>query len=102
MGQRGGGGCVGLVFGLVVLGLIVQYWYVALGTVVLIGVVAALVHWMSRALEREAERRGCAVCTGWSGSVLLTELDSARRDRLCGQHDAVLRRIEALEHVLAD
>lgn len=95
---------MGLLFALVAVGWVVENWIAILCTLAFVAAAVGRLRWMPHAVEqlvaRQEERRRCAVCSGWSGSVLLTDLDEGGRARLCPQHDAVLHRIEVLERDL--
>ena len=97
--DEAGLGCF-LVVGLVLLGLVIEYWWqiLVVGTITGVSVLAvALVAKAAAAwAERAEQRRRCPVCQSWSGSVLLTELD-AQGAGLCPAHLARWRRITGLE-----
>jgi len=97
----GGIGCFGLIAGLVLVSIVITFWWQILLTLLGLAVVAGLVAWGSASSQetarRLAERSACAVCQGWSGSVVLTDIDAAAASALCRDHGPVHRRIAALE-----
>ena len=98
--DQAGIGCCGLIAALVLLGLILEYWLQILLVGTLAGAVVLLAMHLTAAAQRAGQRRRCAVCQSWSGSVLLTELEAA--GPLCPAHKARKLRIAELEDDVLD
>jgi hypothetical protein len=101
---NGCGGCLGAILLLAALGWVVQHLAVVLATV---GVVVAaglllwgLAAWVDARTTLAAERHRCQVCSGWSHSVLLTDLDEEAVAALCRDHAPRYANIWLLERDL--
>ncbi len=79
---------------------IVQILLVAIAIGLIIAVIAGLAHWVRAAHEQSSQRRACSVCTSWSGSVVLTDLNPQQVPLLCPRHKSVLQRLAGLEREL--
>lgn len=92
--MRGWGGFLGVVF---LIWFVMEFWLVIL-LVLGVGFVGMVAYGLiENAREQARVRALCPVCSGWSGSLLLTDLDSTNVASLCPEHAARHRRIWSLE-----
>lgn len=100
-------GCLGLIAAVVAIGIIIEYWLqitiAILGTAAAVGLGSLL--WRAAGARAAAaqERQRCTVCTSWSRSVVLTDLEGVPSGaQLCPTHSRTATRLAALEAELLD